>query len=82
MFNSWVFGGGVLLARVLAVSISSARQEAKRGVPEAHFIAGEGIESDSHKGFSDRHVSLLRAEDIKAAEAGISFPPGSLQKIW
>lgn len=68
------------MARVLAVCISSARQEAKKSVPEAQFIAGEGIESDSHNGFSDRHVSLLRAEDIRAAEveAGISFPPGSL----
>lgn len=68
------------MARVLAVCISSARQEAKRGIPEARLIPGEGIEGDSHRGFSDRHVSLLRAEDIRAAEveAGFSFPPGSL----
>ncbi|WP_198470302.1 MOSC domain-containing protein [Acetomicrobium sp. S15 = DSM 107314] len=68
------------MARVLAICISSARQEAKRGASEARFVAGEGIEGDSHRGFSDRHVSLLRAEDIRAAEAeaGFSFPPGSL----
>ncbi len=68
------------MAQVLAICISSARQEVKKGVPEACFIAGEGIEGDSHRGFSDRHVSLLRAEDIRAAEAeaGFSFPPGSL----
>lgn len=68
------------MARVLAVCVSSNRQEPKKPVAEARFIEGKGIEGDSHFGISSRQVSLLRYEDIKLAEkeAGFSFPPGSL----
>lgn len=68
------------MARVLAVCISSSRQEPKKPVAEARFIEGKGIDGDSHFGISSRQVSLLRYEDIKLAEkeAGFSFPPGSL----
>ncbi|AFM21627.1 hypothetical protein Anamo_1002 [Acetomicrobium mobile DSM 13181] len=68
------------MARVLAVCISSSRQEPKKLVAEARFIEGKGIDGDSHFGISSRQVSLLRYEDIKLAEkeAGFSFPPGSL----
>ena len=68
------------MARVLAVCISSSRQEPKKPVAEARFVEGKGIDGDSHFGISSRQVSLLRYEDIKLAEkeAGFSFPPGSL----
>ena len=68
------------MARVLAVCISSSRQEPKKPVAEARFIEGKGIDGDSHFGISSRQVGLLRYEDIKLAEeeAGFSFPPGSL----
>ncbi|MDR9770568.1 MOSC domain-containing protein [Acetomicrobium sp.] len=68
------------MAKVLAICVSDKRQEPKRPVVEARFIEGKGIEGDSHFGFSTRHVSLLRYEDIKRAEekAGFAFPPGSL----
>ncbi len=67
------------MPRVLALCSSSKRQEPKIEVPEAHFVSG-GIEGDSHLGVSEREVSLLRAEDVHKAEAeaGFSFPPGTL----
>lgn len=67
------------MARVLAVCTSENRQEPKREVPAVRFVPG-GIEGDSHKGVTEREVSLLRAEDIRKAEreAGFDFPPGSL----
>jgi MOSC domain-containing protein YiiM len=68
------------MARVLAVCVSSNRQEPKKPVTQARFIEGKGIKGDSHFGISSRQVSLLRYEDIKLAEeeAGFSFPPGAL----
>jgi len=68
------------MARVLAVCVSSNRQEPKKPVTQARFIEGKGIKDDSHFGISSRQVSLLRYEDIKLAEeeAGFSFPPGAL----
>ena len=67
------------MARVLAVCISSKRQEPKSEVAEVRFVPG-GIEGDSHKSVTEREVSLLRSEDIRMAEreAGFSFPPGAL----
>lgn len=68
------------MARVLAVCVSSNRQEPKKPVAQARFIEGKGIEGDSHFGISSRQVSLLRIEDVRHAEekAGFPFPPGSL----
>ena len=68
------------MARVLAVCVSSNRQEPKKPVIQARFIEGKGIEGDSHFGISSRQVSLLRIEDVRHAEekAGFPFPPGSL----
>jgi len=68
------------MARVLAVCVSSNRQEPKKPVTQARFIEGKGIEGDSHFGISSRQVSLLRIEDVRHAEekAGFPFPPGSL----
>lgn len=62
-----------------AICVSSKRQQPKTEVEAAVFISG-GIEGDSHKGFTEREVSLLRAEDIEktALEAGFGFPPGAL----
>ena len=64
---------------VVAICVSSARQEPKKEVSSARFVEG-GIEGDSHKSYTEREVSLLRLEDIKAAEkeAGFPFPPGVL----
>jgi len=61
------------MARVLAVCISSSRQEPKKPVAEARFIEGKGIDGDSHFGISSRQVSLLRYEDIKLAKKRRAF---------
>ena len=68
------------MAKVTAVCTSRTRQEPKEARPMVLFIEGKGIEGDSHFGFADRQVSLLRSEDIREAEktAGFAFPPGSL----
>lgn len=68
------------MARVLAVCVSSNRQEPKKPVALSRFIKGKGIEGDSHFGISSRQVSLLRIEDVRHTEekAGFPFPPGSL----
>ena len=67
------------MGKLVAVCISRRRQEAKSEIPLALFVPG-GIEGDSHRGVTEREVSLLRMEDIRKAEedAGFSFPPGSL----
>ena len=67
------------MARLIAVCASLERQKPKTEMEEALFLPG-GIEGDSHRGVTEREVSLLRAEDIRKAEeeAGFSFPPGSL----
>lgn len=67
------------MASVTAICVSTDRQKPKNEVEEALFLPG-GIGGDSHRGVTEREVSLLRAEDIRKAEeeAGFSFPPGSL----
>jgi MOSC domain-containing protein YiiM len=67
------------VAILLAVCISSKRSSPKRTVEKAFFASG-GIEGDSHFGFNEREVSLLRREDVEKTEqqANILFPPGSL----
>ena len=67
------------MAKITALCVSTKRQEPKREVPEAVFVP-RGMEGDSHRGVTEREVSLLRAEDIRKAEreAGFPFPPGSL----
>lgn len=68
------------MAKVVAVCISSHRQQPKESLPEALFIANKGIEGDSHFSMGDRQISLMRSEDIREAEkeAGFVFPPGAL----
>lgn len=68
------------MAVLIALCSSEKRQEPKKCISEAFFVAGLGIQGDSHFGFKDRQVSLLRSEDIEIAEkkAGFPFPPGSL----
>lgn len=68
------------MAVLVALCSSERRQEPKKNIPEAVFVKGSGIMGDSHFGFKDRQVSLLRSEDIEEAEkkAGFPFPPGSL----
>lgn len=68
------------MAKVVAISTSKSRQEPKVPVERALAVEGKGIVGDSHFGFADRQVSLLRSEDIREAEktAGFVFPPGSL----
>ena len=67
------------MAKITALCVSAERQEPKREVQEVVFVPG-GMEGDSHRGVTDREVSLLRAEDIRKAEreAGFPFPPGAL----
>lgn len=65
---------------VVSVCASARRKDPKSPLEEGLFDAGKGLRNDAHWGFSDRHVSLLREEDVAAAEseAGFPFPPGSL----
>lgn len=67
------------MGSVTAICVSADRRKPKNEVEEALFLPG-GIEGDSHRGVTEREVSLLRAEDRRKAEeeAGFSFPPGSL----
>lgn len=73
---------GVVMERIIVVAVcaGSRRQDPKSPLDEGLFDAGKGLRNDAHWGFSDRHVSLLREEDVTAAEAeaGFSLPPGSL----
>lgn len=68
------------MAVLIALCSSEKRQEPKTPVTEAEFVTGMGMRGDSHFGFKNRQVSLLRSEDIETAEkkAGFPFPPGSL----
>jgi len=68
------------MAKVVAICTSKSRQEPKEARQRAVLVEGKGVEGDSHFGFADRQVSLLRSEDIREAEktAGFIFPPGSL----
>ena len=67
------------MAKIIALCVSGKRQEPKYEVAEVLFSSG-GIEGDSHRGVTEREVSLLRREDIRRAEeeAGFPFPPGAL----
>ena len=68
------------MAKVVAICTSKSRKEPKVPVERALAVEGKGIVGDSHFGFADRQVSMLRSEDIREAEktAGFVFPPGSL----
>ncbi len=68
------------MAKVVAICTSKSRKEPKVPVERALAVEGKGIVGDSHFGFADRQVSLLRSEDLREAEktAGFVFPPGSL----
>lgn len=65
---------------LVALCLSENRQAPKTTVSEGEFVPGMGLRGDSHFGITDRQISLLRSEDIDAAEkkAGFPFPPGSL----
>ena len=67
------------MGKITALCVSGKRQEPKYEVAEALFSSG-GIEGDSHRGVTEREVSLLRREDIRRAEeeARFPFPPGAL----
>jgi MOSC domain-containing protein YiiM len=73
-----ILGGEIEMAKVIAVCTSGERREPKTARQRAVFVEGKGIQEDSHFGLVERQVSLLRLEDIRAAEAGFDFPPGSL----
>lgn len=66
--------------RIVALCSGEVRQEPKKPVESAFFVAEKGIEGDGHFGLGERQVSLLRLEDVQKAEeeAGFPFPPGSL----
>jgi cyclic pyranopterin phosphate synthase len=62
---------------VVAVNISAAKGERKKGVPEAILRADHGIEEDAHAGAWHRQVSLLAQESIdKMTAAGLDVGPG------
>ena len=56
------------MSTVKAICISEKKGTQKHEVPEAHLIAGFGIENDAHAGNWHRQVSLLsydKSEEFK-----------------
>ncbi len=58
------------MGNVLAVCISERKGTEKQNVGTARFLAGWGIENDSHAGRWHRQVSLLSHDQIEAFRAG------------
>jgi len=54
--------------RVLAVSVSSKKGDAKTPVPCAELREGHGLVGDAHAGGNHRQVSLLAREDVRSFE--------------
>lgn len=52
------------MARVEAICVSSRKGIVKKGVEQATFLAGWGIDGDAHAGKWHRQVSLLAGESI------------------
>jgi MOSC domain-containing protein YiiM len=67
------------VGEVVAVSTSEVRTEPKRNHDRGRLIAGYGVEGDSHAGISEREVSLLGIEAIRALnqEHDAGAVPGS-----
>jgi len=66
-----------LRGHVVAVSISEAKGEKKRTVPEALLDAEHGLRGDAHAGPWHRQVSLLAMESVrKMQERGVAVGPG------
>lgn len=59
-----------------AICVSEERGVRKRPVQRARFIAGRGIEGDTHAGDWHRQVSLLSREDIDTIRLDIEIGPG------
>ena len=55
---------------VRSINISDRKGISKTPVNSAKFIAGHGIEGDSHAGPWNRQVTILSEEEITAADAG------------
>ena len=68
------------MARLVAVCASKKRQEPKSPLAQGRLLSQGGIEGDSHGDHEKRPISLLRMEDIRAAQeaAGFEIPPGAL----
>ena len=60
---------------IVSINISRKKGQAKRPVPEALIIAGEGIREDAHRGFGHRQVSLLMMESIQEQAARLGRGP-------
>ena len=64
--------------KIYSISISSERGQLKKEVPEAHFLAGFGIENDGHAGDWGRQVTCLSFESLQKVniEKGLNMGPG------
>ncbi|MBW1917485.1 MAG: MOSC domain-containing protein [Deltaproteobacteria bacterium] len=63
--------------RIVAVSRSRSRGVQKENLPQAHLIAGYGLEGDAHAGDWPRQISLLGQESIaRLRQQGLDVGPG------
>ncbi len=66
------------VSKVVAVSLSSAKGQAKENQPRIKLIADYGVEGDAHAGAPLRQVSLLALESIqKMQDLGVKVFPGA-----
>jgi MOSC domain-containing protein YiiM len=74
----------VFEGRIESIWIGPAHGEPLTSVPEAHAVAGEGIDGDRHYGRAGegRDLTLVEAESIQAIrdEAGIELVPGGTRR--
>lgn len=62
----------MIMAKVVAISISETKGVPKENIPKGNFIEDFGLEGDAHAGKWHRQVSLLGTESInKMKEIGI-----------
>ena len=58
---------------IRSINISDRKGISKTPVNSAKFVAGYGIEGDSHAGPWNRQVTILTEEEITAADAGLGI---------
>jgi len=67
------------MAHIVAVNKSDKKTDPKTDIGEGDLVAGHGLVGDAHAGLSEREVSLIALESIKAAneQHQIDAGPGS-----
>lgn len=67
----------IIMANVIAISISEKKGQKKHNIPEAKLITDFGMEGDAHAGKWHRQISLLGIQSIDLMRAkGADVNPG------